>query len=162
ELLLNVVGRHGKEAVRELVPTDCLADRRACAFLRQLPPGTTPHGLEETGRVRFVHDGVTYLGSYHCLSTPQTPEWLVCILLPEAEVLARVQQCNRETILIGLGVLVVAVLVSLYLARQVARPLEQLAHEASAVGRLEVEAGLPLRSVVLEVDRLARGTGEVD
>jgi adenylate cyclase len=161
ELLLHVVGRHRKEAVRELVPTESLADGRARAFMDQLPPGTTPHGLEGTGRIRFVHDGVAYLGSYHCLSTRKTPDWLVCILLPESEVLARVQGCNRETFLIGVGVLVVAVLVSLYVARQVARPLEQLVCEASAVGRLEVEARAPVRSVVLEVDRLARAAEEM-
>jgi adenylate cyclase len=161
DLLLQATGRHGEETVHELVPIGSLADGRARSFLNQLPSDITPFGLQGTGRLRWTHEGNTYLGSYHCLSSTKTPDWLVCILLPEAEVLARVQQSNRQTILIGLGVLTIAVLVSLYVARQVARPLEQLAREASAVGRLEVDAHAPLRSMVLEVDRLARAAEEM-
>jgi adenylate cyclase len=159
--LLRVVSRKGKEPTSELVPIEALADGRARAFLEQLPAETTPHGMEGTGRLHFTHEGVAYLGSFHCLSTQETPDWLVCVVLPESEVLARVDQSNREALLIGLAVLAAAVLVSLYVARQVARPLEELAREASAVGRLEVEAGPPVRSVVLEVDRLARATEEM-
>jgi adenylate cyclase len=46
-------------------------------------------------------------------------------------------------------------------AGQVARPLEQLAAEAEAIGRLEIEPRPPRRSVVTEVDRLAVATEEM-
>src|SRR5207302_77664 len=83
------------------------------------------------------------------------PDWLVCVVLPEADVLGRVGQSNRRTFLIGLGALAFAVLVSLYVSARVARPLRQLAKETEAIGRLRVDALPVAHSPVLEVDRLA-------
>jgi adenylate cyclase len=161
DCLLRTVSRKHGESVRELVSPEALTDGCVQAFLNALPPGTTPHGMEGTGRLRFTHDDATYLGSFNCLSTRETPDWLVCIVLPEAEVLERVEASNRTTAVVALLVLAIAIFLSLGVSRLVARPLELLAREAAAVGRLDVEARAPVRSPVLEVDRLARAAEEM-
>ena len=145
----------GEEGVRELTPPDELADQRVAAFLGRLPAGLRPAEAEGATHLTFEHGGVRYLGSYHCLTTRETPDWLVCVLMPEDDVLERVWLSNREAFWVGLAVLVAAVLISLYVSRKVAGPLARLASETHAIGRLELHARSVAHSPVLEVDRLA-------
>ena len=102
-----------------------------------------------------------FLGSYHCLSSKLTPDWLICIAVPEADLLGRVEQNNRVTLVIGVCVFAVAILISLYLAAQIARPLEELAKETAAIGRFEVESRPVVHSMVREVDSLGAAIEEM-
>jgi len=160
DILLRAVPDQGKDRRRELVPSEELSDLLVGTFLDQLPPGLNPSALQGTTPLQFRHDGIPYLGSYHCLTSRETPNWLIGIILPEADVLARVNQSNREALFIGFLVLAAAFLVSWTISRQVARPLEQLARETEAIGRLQVEPRPVAHSLVREVDRLARATEE--
>src|SRR5262249_27895775 len=92
---------------------------------------------------------------YRRLSGEDAPDWLVCTVLPQGDVLGRVHRNNLVTVIVALGTLAAAVLISLFVSGQVARPLERLAAEAEAVRRLEIEAKPVQHSLVLEVDRLA-------
>ena len=148
-------GRDGRPQNLELVPAEELADRRVPAFLREIPSGINPSRLRGTSRLAFDHEGVRYLGAYSCLSSPDTPDWLICILVPEDDFLARVYRGNRITFMIGAGVLVVAILISLYVSTQVARPLERIARETEAIGRVFLQPQPVAHSIVREVDRLA-------
>ena len=69
------------------VPSAELADPLVPVFLAHLPPDLEPGQLKDKGvqSLHFIHDDVHYLGTYHCLSTSTTPDWLVCIVLPEAD-----------------------------------------------------------------------------
>jgi adenylate cyclase len=154
-ILLRPVPNVGEEGVRELTPPDELTDRRVAAFLGGLPAGLRPSEAEGTTHLTFENDGVRYLGSYHCLTTRDTPDWLVCVLMPEDDVLERVGRSNQQAFWVGLAVLTVAVLVSLYVSRKVAGPLSRLASETEAIGRLELRPRPVAHSPVLEVDRLA-------
>jgi adenylate cyclase len=138
----------------ELVPAEELADGRLPAFLRQIPANVNPTHLKGTERFGFDHEGVRYLGAYSCLSSPDTPDWLICILVPEDDFLARVYQSDRATFAIGIVILAVAILIGFYVSTQVARPLEQIARETEAIGRIELEAHPVAHSIVREVDRL--------
>ncbi len=159
--LLHVVKQQGHQRIQELVPVADLDDQRVAAFLSQLPQGIDAKQLTGLTQVRFQQGGVRYIGGYRCLSTQQTPDWLICIVMPESDVLDQVEHCNRETVYIGLGIFVVAVLVSLFVSAQVARPLERLAQEAAAIGQLRLEAQPVAHSLVLEVDHLAEATEEM-
>ncbi len=139
----------------ELVPVNELADRRVPAFLRQVPAGLDPSSLKGSTRLTFDLDGVRYLGSYSCLSSVDTPDWLICLVIPEDDVLARVKRSNRTTFAIGVGILFVAILISLYVSTQVARPLERIAEETEAIGRIMLQPQPVAHSIVREVDRLA-------
>jgi adenylate cyclase len=161
DLLLHVCREECGVPIRELVPTEQLADGRVQAFLHQLPPTPSLAAGHDVAQVRFAHDGVRYLGGYRCLSGGETPNWLIGVLLPEGDVLERVERCNRETVFVGVAVLAAAVLASLCVSAQVARPLEQLAQQTAAIGRLELEARPTAGSIVREVDHLTRATEEM-
>jgi adenylate cyclase len=139
----------------ELVPTEEMADHRVAAFLQKVPVGLDPLSLKGTTRIEFDHDGVHYLGAYSCLSTRETPDWLICIVMPEDDVLARSKRSNRTTAAIGVGILIAAMAISFYVSTQVARPLERIARETEAIGRIMLQPQPVAHSIVREVDRLA-------
>ncbi|HEX4614162.1 MAG TPA: adenylate/guanylate cyclase domain-containing protein, partial [Urbifossiella sp.] len=138
---------------RELVPTGELADGPARAFLAAAGPPDEPDRS-----VRFDHDGRTFVGTAHRVAGADRPPWRICALVPEDEILAHANRTIRLTGFVTVAVFAVATLLGVFLSRQVARPLEQLAAEALAAGRLRLESGPAVRSIVLEVDQLARAT----
>jgi adenylate cyclase len=113
------------------------------------------------GQLRFFAKGEYWIGTIHPIAGDMHPNWWICTLLPEQEVLAYAIQANRLTTLIAFLVLGIAILLSIYLARQVARPLERLASEALAAGQLQIDSRPALPSIVLEVDQLGKATEEM-
>ena len=112
---MRVVRQEENNCVRELVPVEELADPRVTAFLAHLSSDFQPTQLEEMVPIRFTASGVNYLGSYHCLTTSETPDWLICTLVPEPEVLGRVEQNNRQTLFIAVCVVAGAVFAGMYI-----------------------------------------------
>jgi adenylate cyclase len=155
-----------RDAITRQLQADAVADPRVNSFVRDLcrqQPNLDPTALrtEKTDEelrqladVRFRHDGEEYLGTYRCLSTDQTPDWLICLVLPESSILKHAQEGNRRTFLILLVVALLAVAVSLLVALQVARPLRRLARETEAIGQFHLGSDPLPRSIVKEVDRL--------
>ncbi len=155
KILVRPSARH-QVGEMELVPPVDLADARVGDFLREVPAKLDLASPSEVKKIAFKHGGISYLGAFRCLSTPGGPSWLICTVLPEDDVLARVHSSNRETQQIGLAILVAAMLVALFVSAEVARPLERVVRETGKIGRFEVEARPVAHSLIREVDNLAR------
>jgi adenylate cyclase len=148
------VTNRGQTGDRELVPVSEISDPRIRAFMAQLPP-VIQRGDETTFMpIRFGLGDNHYVGGYQYLRGTDTPEWLICILMPEREIMANVWRNNWSMFGIGLSILVLAVLASLYLARQIARPLERIVAETRAVGQFDVAPRPAVASRVLEINDL--------
>jgi adenylate cyclase len=160
EILLRPVPGGGPSA-RELASADAVQDDRVRALLAELPAGPELVSRNAAGRARFALGGKGYLASYRRLSGENKPRWLICTVLPEEEVLGHARRTSRLTFVITLAALALAVLVSVAVARQVARPLEHLARETTAIGQFRLEEHPAIRSFVLEVDRLGAATEEM-
>jgi adenylate cyclase len=160
EILLRPVPG-GDPSARELASADAVEDDRVRALLVELPAGPELLSHGEKGQARFTVAGLGYLAGYRRLSGEDRPRWLICTVLPEEEVIGHARRTSRLTFGIALAALVLALLVSIAVARQVARPLEQLAHEAAAIGQFRLEEQPAVRSFVLEVDRLRVATEEM-
>ena len=134
---------------------------RVAAFMAQHPQ--TANAVEAAAPValRFERGGVVYLGRYRRLEGDNTPHWLVCTVVPEADVMEGVYRNNRNAIILGALILVLAAGIALVVSAQVARPLERIAKETHAIGLMEVEPRPVAHSLVLEVDRLATATEEM-
>ncbi len=145
----------------EVVAIEELADRRVPAFMAQVPDDWAGRGTTNIVPVRFTQDGIAYIGRYRHLGGDTLPRWLICTVIPEADVMEGVYRNNRETLLVGALMLLLSVALSLYVAAQVARPLERIARETQAIGLMQVEARPVHHSMVLEVDRLAVATEEM-
>ncbi len=144
----DLLTRPGPGGATELVPTAEFGDGRVRAVLAALPAGD--------GDVRFAHDGRVYLGSVRRVTGDNRPPWLIGAFIPEDEILAHATHTRHVTALVASAVFAAAILLSIYLSRQVSRPLEALADRALAAGRLRLDAGPRVESIVLEVDQLAR------
>jgi adenylate cyclase len=137
-----------------LVPLEELSDSRVRAFLYRVP-GEVDNSRE---LLRFQDDGVRYFGVYHSLHDPEgaAPDWFIGMILPEKDVLARAERNSRHSLIVGGLVVLLAIALSLFVARQVSRPVEQMARDVAAVGRLNFDAHPQLPSIILEVDQLQR------
>ncbi len=165
KILRPAAGKTGKE----LVPAEEIDDPLVRAFMAQLPASLAMEDYASLQPVHFREAGVAYLGGYRRIGNPHSdeprppdhPQWLICTVLPENDVLGEVHRNLFVNALIGLGSFLLAVALGVWVSGQVARPLERLAHEAEAIGQLQIQARPPLSSVVLEVDRLATATEEM-
>ena len=155
EILIRQAGSDGRDLVKELVPTDQLVDRRVPAFLAEVLKTFDPAGPVQTVQIRVVHKGVPYLGVYRPLANRRDPQWVICLMIPEENVMGRVEASNRETYLVGLGILFVAILAGLSVSAQVARPLERVVRQTERIGQFDVEARPVAHSIIHEVDQLA-------
>jgi len=137
-----------------LVPLEELSDSRIRAFLAQVADGVR----DSRELFQFQDDGVPYLGVYHRLPASEgaAPNWYIGILLPQKDVLMRAERNSRHSLLIGGVVVLLAMVLSLFVARQVSRPIEQMAREVAAIGRLNLDAQPQMPSIILEVDQLQR------
>jgi hypothetical protein len=116
EILTRAAPRGAAGPSRELAPIEEVADQRVPAFLKtcDLPMDFHPANLKEMQRISFTHNGVSYFRQLSLPMTSDTPDWLICILIPEKDILARVEASNRETFLISLAILLAAVIVGLF------------------------------------------------
>jgi adenylate cyclase len=145
----------------ELSPPEALGDPRVTAFLAEVPAAVGVARASQSAAVHFRAGGAGYLGTYHVLAGEGLPNWLVCTVVPDDEVLARARALRRQGALIGACVLLAAVLASFVVSRLFTRPLVRLVEEARAVGRFEVEARTPVPTVLAEVDQLVRATEQM-
>src|SRR5205807_2052417 len=95
----------------QLLKAEHIGDPIVHAFLSELDrrnPTLKPNDLKKQteadlqrlARIRFTHAGVRYRGTYRCLSSDQTPDWLICIIVPESSILSSVHRGNRNTVFI--------------------------------------------------------------
>ena len=80
----------------------------------------------------------------------------LAVFSPEDELLGRAHRISRETLLITLAIVLFSIPVAWLLSRLVANPLRSLVREARAVKEFDFAAPIATRSVVAEVDELAR------
>ena len=115
----------------------------------------------ERGSVHFEHDGARYIGSYRALSGNDPPHWRVGVVLPEADVLERVERSSTTLAWIAACGLLLSAFCGVWIARQVARPLERLTDEMSAIAELKLDPSPVIPSVIFEVDRVARAVEDI-
>lgn len=113
------------------------------------------------GAVHFEHQQTRYIGSVRELGGSDSPPWRIGIVVPDADVMERVDRSNAISVAVALGGFFLAIVMGVYVARQVARPLEQLSKEMSAIAALQLEPRPIAHSIVLEVDRVAVATEEM-
>ena len=139
---------------RDFVPIGEIADPLVRAFLAALPPSRPNTAADVGATLTLEAGGARYLGSYRPYAGKDGPPWLICTILPEAEILAPADWSGRVTLAIMAAAVLIAGAFGVYVSSQVAAPLERMARDAARVGHLRLEAPTARHSIVLEVDRL--------
>jgi len=144
---------------RESPPVEDVADARVRALVAQMPAHSAL--AAPIAPTRFVADGVPYIGGFQLLPGEDRPPWVVALVVPEAEVLGRVQAMTRAMVGVALAGVLVVVLLSLWIATRLARPIHAIADETRSIAKFELAPHPPTRSPIAEIDRLGRATEEM-
>ncbi len=130
-----------------LLDTDAMKNPRLGALLGEIrlsekaPRIQTARASRDLGVCRRL-DGESY------------PRWLVCAVVPEQEITARVDKSARLGVLAALAGVVLGVIGSIVLALRIARPLRQIARETEAIKNLDLTAKKPPTTSLTEVAEL--------
>jgi HD-GYP domain-containing protein (c-di-GMP phosphodiesterase class II) len=98
--------------------------------------------------------GVWY-GSASRLDIPQVALYLA-IVAPEGEVLADVIHMRNRNLAMAFGQMLVLIVLTLGCSRLASRPLNELTREAAEIRALKFNAPTQIRSIITEIDALAR------
>ncbi len=140
-----------------LATVDEFADPAVARLLDLLSAEAAPLRVDEPVRTAFSAGGAAWVGAYQAVGGDRRPSWVMAVLVRDEEFTAGVWQAGREFALLGFGALGVGVLLSLLLARSVARPLQRLAEETALVREFDLAARAVPPSGIREIDALAVG-----
>ena len=118
-------------------------------------PGPRPTAAATGGHAQIV-DGERYIYLYRRVDTLGDTPWYIGLYLPAATFAAEIQRLLTAAI-VGLGVLVLSLVASVFLGRRIARPIKRIAAAANTISdlRLDIVDELP-PSRIRELDDQAR------
>ncbi len=143
----------------QLTPLADFKDGRVRAIADRIDDEKASDELDASAPIpiRIVDQDDLWLGQYMPHSDGDgPPDWFVCTVLPEDEVMGRIHEHAALAGIVFLAVMSVVIGLSYYFASQVSQPLEAMAREAKAIGDLKLDATTPPDSIVMEVDLLGR------
>jgi len=113
--------------------------------------------IEREGEVvPFMHADERWFGTVRDISLHNRLQIKLLIAAPERELLAVAFQTRKTSILITIGVILLALSIAWFTANQIARPMRTLTQQARSIAGFDFAADLSTDSVVLEVDQLSR------
>ncbi|MFM7602145.1 MAG: ATP-binding protein [Pseudanabaena sp.] len=87
-------------------------------------------------------------------------DWLVVVVVPEADFMAQINANTRSTILLCLGALVVATILGIYTSRWITQPILKLQQASEAIATGELDRTVEVQSVK-ELEGLARSFNQM-
>lgn len=129
-----------------------LPDQRIPEFLKLVPPNAVQPG--KVTPIRLTHRGISYRGGYRWLGGEGLPPLLLCMLIPEADLLQRVQSQTVTTGTYAAVGLLAVVLSGFLLSARAGRWLSYLHQEADQIRLLNLDVRTAPRTHVWEVDEM--------
>lgn len=103
----------------------------------------------------FSYNGETYLASFSRLPGLMKKDWNVAVVVPEKEFLGSVDEINRIGIMISIGILIIALLLSFFLTRSITTPIVFLTSEAERIRQLKFDSTETVHSQTREIQLLS-------
>jgi len=142
----------------EALPAERVDDPRVHGLLAHLPRNGAVGGFTP---VRFEAAGVRYLGGWRALGGSDRPAWRIAMLVPESEVLGRIHDMTRWTILLAVVGIVLVLAAGVLVSNRVSGKLRRIAGETREVAAFRLDARPAERSSIAEIDRLGRAVEEM-
>jgi len=139
-------------------PTLSRLGASADPVLRELDGSLPADAGEREVTFPVTADGRTYLANVRPVGGADNPRWLVGVLLPEDEILGPARRGYRAVAGVGVLAVAVALLLGMLISSRVSRPLERIAEQVAAIGRLEFPDQHVRSSIIREVDDLVEAT----
>ncbi|MGF1465398.1 MAG: adenylate/guanylate cyclase domain-containing protein [Sandaracinaceae bacterium] len=159
-ILVGEVQGEGGEPQADILPVARIDNPVVRSFMAQVPE----RWQESRGtitRVAFQVGPDDYVGAWRPLIGEHDARWLIAVVVPEHELMARVERTNLENLVIGVISLLLLTIVGIALAARISSPLARLAEETAAIGSFRLDPAAPLRTNLTELDRLAASVEEM-
>jgi adenylate cyclase len=122
-------------------------------------PDSVLDGLELHGDFEklfhFDVDGSDYVGIIKTVLAGTSPDWYVCLYVPQNVLFSNAYWHFYLAIGILASVMVISVVISLVLARSASRPIESLVQLAQKIGKLDFTHKVRADSKIIEIKNLA-------
>jgi adenylate cyclase len=112
------------------------------------------HRLSGADRVAVEAGGQRYLATFRNFPPSLGKNWQVGVVVPEADFIGTVEKINRNALLISLGILVIATLLVVLLARNISRPILLLAAETERIRNFQLDSQFQLHTHISEIQQL--------
>jgi HD-GYP domain-containing protein (c-di-GMP phosphodiesterase class II) len=117
------------------------------------------HGLKDMNRAHsYEVGGVTWQGILTDWNSNGS-SYYIAITAPQRELLADATRIRNISLWTSLGLLLLAIPLTIYLSRLASRPLKALIRETRAVQALKFDEPIRVSSFINEIDKLARSMG---
>ena len=107
----------------------------------------------------FEFQGRRWIGSMRKVASPGGVDLFALMVAPVDELLSAAVSMRRQSVMITVLVILLAIPVVWLVARKISRPLRQLAGEAGLISRFDFDSPIHSRSFISEVDELAVAMG---
>lgn len=87
-------------------------------------------------------------------------DWLIAVVIPEADVMQQINASTRNTILLCLGALGVAIAIGIFTARRITRPLLNISGAADRLSQGDLDQRIK-PSIITEIDVLANSFNQM-
>ncbi len=118
----------------------------------------TPELMRRDGAWFFQSGGERWFGEVEDVTVLGSLPMRLGVLIPEQEMLREAVQQRKESVLITLLILFVAIPLAWILSRLVSKPLRQLVDDTIAIREFKFDHPVLTRSLVLEIDNLGQST----
>jgi len=139
---------------QDAMPAHQIDDPVVQAFLGYLPAEPESVPATKLTRLELDIDSTRWLGGYRRLGGDDSPNWIICMVIPESDVMGSIMRMRAVTIVIGLLALGFAVFIVALLARAFGHAVRELAAETEQIGQLRLDSRPYHDSRLLEVYRL--------
>lgn len=129
---------------RSLLGTDLMKNPK----LRAMPQDGA------TGDFGFSHQGKEFLASVSALQGKRTPDWALYAIVPEDELLDKIRDAERKSLVAGLTAVIGSALLGWMISRRVTKPLQAITRETERIRALELDSGADLETSISEIATL--------
>ncbi len=103
--------------------------------------------IQDTQQLNFRHDGQLQFVQVSPVQDGRGLDWLMVIVIPEADFTQEIEQNSRNTILLCLVALLAATLLGMFTSRGISKPVLRLSEASSAIAGGNLEQEVPLGSI---------------
>ena len=112
------------------------------------------HEKNRQARFTFENGGQHYIASFTPFPETFDKDWKIGIVVPEDDFVGALKQTNQITLLISLGVLLVAVILAIFISRTISQPIVLLTEETKKIKDFQLDSDLEIHSPIHEVQLL--------
>jgi len=111
---------------------------------------------QRNGETRFTfdHSGRSYIASFTPFPESFGKDWEIGVVVPEDDFVGTLKQTNQVSLLISLGILLVAIVLAIFISRSISQPIVLLTEETKKIKDFQLDGDLKIHSPIHEVQLL--------